>query len=161
MAVLTHLNPAAVAPRVEQAVPGSVVEATELALYVAPDKLREVARFLHDDPELRLDFLSMVTAVDYIDYFELVYYLISIPNNSEFYLKARVADRRAPAVPSLYPIYAGANFQEREVWDMFGIRFEGHPNLKRILTWEGFEGFPLRKDYRLGWRLGRWSPDWA
>jgi NADH-quinone oxidoreductase subunit C/D len=62
-------------------------------------------------------------------------------------LKVRVPDRANPCVPSVTPIWSGANFQEREVWDLFGIRFEGHPNLKRILLWEGFEGFPLRKDW--------------
>ena len=105
--------------------------------------------------------LSMVTAADYIDFFEVIYFFVSIGKNHGLFVKAKVPDRRAPTVPSLYPVYKGANLQEREVWDMFGIRFEGHPNLKRLLTWEGFDGYPLRKDYRLGWRLGRWSPDWA
>jgi NADH/F420H2 dehydrogenase subunit C len=155
------LLPSAVAERLETRLPGVVSETSNFALYVRPNCLLEVARTLHDDPEWDFDLLSMVTAADYIDFFEVIYFLVSIGKNHSLFLKAKVPDRRAPAVPSLYPVYKGANLQEREVWDMFGIRFDGHPNLKRLLTWEGFDGHPLRKDYRLGWRLGRWSPDWA
>src|SRR5262245_1275181 len=132
------LRPSAVGEALETRLPGVVAESTAFALYVRPERLLEVAQQLHDDPEWDFDQLSMVTAADYIDYFEVIYLLQSIGKNQALFLKAKVPDRRAPSVSSLYPVYKGANLQEREVWDMFGIHFEGHPNLKRLLTWEGF-----------------------
>ena len=69
------------------------------------------------------------------------------PSKHTAIIKARVYGREAPSLPSVYHVWRGADLQEREVWDLMGVRFEGHPNMKRILLWEGFEGHPLRKDY--------------
>ena len=113
-------------------------------LVVNPSNSLEV--FQHLKETYGYDYLANVTSVDYADCYEAVYHLASMKGGPVQGVKVR-ADKSDPAVPSLTPIWRGANFQEREVWDMMGIRFEGHPSLKRILLWEGFEGFPLRKDY--------------
>ncbi len=114
---------------------------------VQPDSLVEVATFLRD--AWGYDFLSSVTGVDYLpdDQMEVVYHAYKSTGGAAMIIKVQVP-RQNPVVPSLVPVYPGADFQEREAWDLLGIRFEGHPNLKRILMWEGFEGFPLRKDWR-------------
>ncbi len=118
------------------------------ALIVEPNYLQDVAKALRD--EMGYDYLANLTAVDYIDdgKIQVVYHLYSIRNGGgpHIYLKVDT-DRDDPQVPSLVPVYGGADFQEREVYDMFGVRFLGHPNLRRILLWEGFDGFPLRKDW--------------
>ena len=72
---------------------------------------------------------------------------MTLKKNQSFTLKARVYDRENPSLPSLYPIWQGADFQEREIYDLMGISFEGHPDLRRIFLWEGFPGYPLRKDF--------------
>lgn len=105
----------------------------------------EIFRLLRDTHGY--DYLANLTSVDYQDCYEVVYHLASIrKGNGPLGVKVR-AEKENPAVPSLTSLWPGANFQEREVYDMMGIRFEGHPSLKRILLWEGFEGYPLRKDY--------------
>jgi len=113
---------------------------------VAPDRLLEFATMLRD--ELKYDLLSSVTGVDYLPdgRMEVVYHALQTAGGGPLVFKAQVP-RENPVVPSLVPIYPGADFQEREAWDLLGIRFEGHPDLRRILMWEGFEGFPLRKDW--------------
>lgn len=129
------------------AVPGAVLEATKNGLVVAADKLPELARHLRDHQGY--DYLSMVTSVDWPQHFEVVYYLYGVAQPKDaLVLKVRLADKVNPVVPSMTPIWPGADLQEREVYDMMGIRFEGHPNLRRVLLWDGFEGHPLRKDYR-------------
>ncbi|HEX8683074.1 MAG TPA: NADH-quinone oxidoreductase subunit D [Ardenticatenaceae bacterium] len=116
------------------------------ALVVERERLLAVATVLRD--ELGFDLLSNLTAVDYPDRFEVVYHLFSITQGGpHVYLKVH-ADKEDPVVPSLMSLYRSVDWQERETYDMYGIRFAGHPNLKRILMWEGFEGFPLRKDYK-------------
>jgi len=109
--------------------------------------LANVAQTLRDEEEY--DYLSSVTGVDYLpeDRFETVYHLYRTGGGPGEVLKSRVP-RENPVLPSLATIYPGAEFQEREIWDLFGIRFEGHPDLRRILLWEGFAGHPLRKDWR-------------
>jgi NADH-quinone oxidoreductase subunit C len=91
----------------------------------------------------------LLTAVDQPERFEVVYHLWSIKDRTTepFVLKVYIGDKENPAVPSVTPIWRGANYQEREAYDLMGIRFEGHPNLKRIVLWEGFPGHPLRKDF--------------
>lgn len=125
----------------------AIVEADANALWVEQDQVREVIRYLKDAPEWACDFLEMLTAADYIDYFELVYLLVSLSGRRKVTVKARVYTRTDPVVPSLYEVYKGADFQESEVYDLFGIRFEGHPNLRRIFMWDDFPGWPLRKDF--------------
>jgi NADH:ubiquinone oxidoreductase subunit C len=82
-----------------------------------------------------------------MDYFEVVYHLISLEHNHSLVLKTRCYDRDKPVVPSVVNLWRSADFQEREVYDLMGIIFDGHPNLKRLLLWEGFVGHPLRRDY--------------
>jgi len=130
--------------------PDAVIEVPELidfTVAIKPEALADVARFLHD--ECGLDYLALLTAVDRPERFEVVYHLWSIKDQTTepFVLKVYIEDKEDPTVPSVTPIWRGANYQEREAYDLMGIRFEGHPNLKRILLWEGFPGHPLRKDF--------------
>jgi NADH:ubiquinone oxidoreductase subunit D/NADH:ubiquinone oxidoreductase subunit C len=115
------------------------------ALLIEAARLPEVARSLRD--EHGLDYLNNLTCVDWPDRFESVYHLCSMKGGGTLTLKV-AADKENPIVPSLTSVYAGADFQEREVYDMFGVRYAGHPNLRRILMWEGFAGHPMRKDWR-------------
>jgi NADH-quinone oxidoreductase subunit C/D len=129
------------------AVPGAVLEVTKNGLVVSPDRIVELARYLRD--QQGYDYCSMVTSIDWPQHIEVVYHLYGVaqPKNA-LVLRVRLSDKANPVMPSLTPIWQGADFQEREVYDMMGVRFEGHPNLRRILLWEGFEGYPLRKDFR-------------
>jgi NADH-quinone oxidoreductase subunit C len=103
---------------------------------------------LRDRPEFTFDLLNSLTAVDYIGHFEVVYHLTSLRQNRRAVVKVKCGEgRKEPVVPSVVSIWRAADFQEREVYDLMGIRFTGHPNLKRIMLWEGFPGHPLRKDF--------------
>ena len=136
------------ADAIEAFAAGSVADHNETDVWVSPSSLMEVAGGLKDRREFRFDLLSSLTAVDYIDHFEVVYHLTSLPRNMKSIVKVKCGHgRNDPAVPSVTGIWRGAELQEREVWDLMGIRFEGHPNHKRIMLWEGFPGHPLRKDY--------------
>ena len=117
------------------------------ALYLEPDRLTESVRLLRDSAESALIFLCNLTAVDHERYFEVVYHLQSLDLNHILQIKARIDDREDPVVPSLTGLYHGAHLQEREVFDLFGIRFAGHPDLRRMFLWDGFPGYPLRKDF--------------
>jgi NADH-quinone oxidoreductase subunit C len=112
--------------------------------------LRDSFRFLKEDKQLDYDFLSDITAVDYWQKkeprFEAVYQIVSRAHHRRLRVRVPVPEND-PAVESLTPLWSGANFMEREVWDLFGIRFIDHPDLRRVLLYEEFEGFPLRKDY--------------
>ncbi len=128
--------------------PEMVEPEREGCFLVSGEQLREVALYLRDRPDLPWDYLSSVTGVDYPGYFEVVYHLYSMAKQvGPLVLKVR-AEKEDPVVPSLVSVWPGANFQEREVYDLMGIRFSAHPNLKRILLWEGYQGHPLRKDYQ-------------
>jgi len=172
--------------RIEAAVPGSSVAIVlnanptgQHSLLVDNTHALAVARFLREDPALRLDYASNVTGVDWLDqvtqdkrkvkqviegiereieetiehkragYLEVVYHLYSMElKHGPVILRLRTGNRTDQArVPSLTPIWRGAEFQEREAFDLFGITFEGHPDLRRILMWEEFKDFPMRKDY--------------
>ena len=136
-----------IASKIEEKLPGSVVESSPDNLVVRSDSLTDVARFLKDTEDLDFDFLNFVTATDFYDHFEVVYMLSSLEHNHSLMVKVRCYDRENPSLPSVVGLWQGADFQEREIYDLFGIRFEGHPNMKRIFLWEGFEGHPLRKDF--------------
>jgi NADH-quinone oxidoreductase subunit C/D len=114
---------------------------------VKVDHLLDFVSNIHD--ELGYDYLSSVTGVDYLpdEKMEVVYHAYRSKGGPALVFKVQVP-RDNPVVPSLVPIFPGADFQEREAWDLLGVRFSGHPNLQRILTWEGFEGHPLRKDWK-------------
>ncbi len=145
---MTRALPGAdVARRIGEAVPGAVVESKGSDVWISPESVLDVARFLHDTPGLEFGFLTSITVVDYIECFELVYHLLSMKHNQSVVLKTRVYGRDEPSVPSVTSVWRGADLQEREIWDLMGVRFEGHPNMKRVLLWEGFPGHPLRKDY--------------
>ena len=143
----TALTGSRLAERINEKHPGVALEWNERDVWVEPQSLETVARLLRDDEKLDFNFLTAVTGVDYIEHFELVYHLVSLRRNHSAVLKARVYGRDDPVVPSVVDVWKGADLQEREVWDLMGVRFEGHPNMKRILLWEDFPGHPLRKDY--------------
>ena len=125
-------------------------------LIIRPGALRDAAKFLKETPELDFNILMDLTAVDYLFYaggripkefrFEVVYHFLSLKHNHRLRIKVPV-DEKNPEVDTLCDLWPSANWYEREVWDMFGIRFQGHPNLKRILMYEEFQGHALRKGY--------------
>jgi NADH-quinone oxidoreductase subunit C len=139
-------------------------------LYIRPDYLLRVCALLRDDPDLNYLYLSDVMGIDWLPKwqagekpkrFEVVYNLYSPVSFQRIFLKVQVDE--GERVPSVTPIWEGANYPEREVYDMFGIPFEGHPNLKRILMPDDWVGHPLRKDYPLGgeeipFAQGTWGP---
>ncbi|HBH60368.1 MAG TPA: NADH-quinone oxidoreductase subunit C [Nitrospiraceae bacterium] len=115
------------------------------------DRISDICRFLHDDPDIYMDYLVDLCGVDYPDRqyrYEVVYNLYSVKHKHRLMLKALIpADN--PSVDSVVPIWSGANWHEREACDMYGIVFNGHPDLRRILMPDDWEGYPLRKDYPL------------
>lgn len=121
--------------------------AADGALLIEAEQLVAAVEALRDDETTDLIFLCNLTAVDRERHFELVYHLQSLDLNHIAQLKVIAADREDPAVPSLTGVFHGAHLQEREVFDLFGIRFEGHPDLRRLFLWDGFPGYPLRKDF--------------
>ena len=135
------------AERLRSAVAGSVVEWDAVAVWIGPSSVEDVARFLRDDPESDFQFLNSISAVDFIEHFEVVYHLTSLRRQQTAVVKTKVFGREDLSLPSVYHVWRGADFQEREVWDLMGIHFEGHPNMKRIMLWEGYQGHPLRKDH--------------
>ncbi len=128
----------------------STVELGDLVVQVNPDNLGTFLRRCKEDSTLAFNLLVDITAVDWMDSkevrFEVVYQLLSLSSHSRLTVKVPVSED-VPQVDSAVPLWNGANFLEREVWDMFGIRFNGHPDLRRILMYEEFVGHPLRKDY--------------
>ena len=172
--------------RTEVAIPGARVEiipndspSGQRSLLVDNGHATTVATFLRDDPQLRLDYASNVTGVDWLDtmlkekvrlkkvvdgvekeveeaverkrpgYLEAVYHLYSMElKHGPVIIRLRTENRADQVhLPSLTPIWRGCEFQEREIFDLYGIVFDGHPDLRRILMWDGFEDFPMRKDY--------------
>ena len=127
--------------------PGAIAEAGRDSVLVKSDALLKVAAYLKDADGLKFEYLNYITAVDYYSYFEVIYQLTSLEHNRSVIIKTRCHGRDNPSVPSVTGLWQGADFQEREIYDLMGIRFEGHPNLKRIFLWDGFPGYPLRKDW--------------
>ena len=136
-----------IAGKLEQQFPGSIVESSETSLLVKSEFLLELASFFRTAPDLDFDYLTSITSVDYYDFFEVIYLLTSLWHNHSLILKTRCYNRDNPTLPSVVSLWRGADFQEREIHDLMGISFEGHPNMKPIVLWEGFKGHPLRKDY--------------
>ena len=173
-------------PRIETAVPGARVEiipnpspSGQRSLLLDNEHAVAVARFLRDDPALRLDYCSNVTGVDWLDaeisekikvkkvvdgvekeveevkktkrpgYLEAVYHLYSMElKHGPVIVRLRTENRTDKTrLPSLTPVWRGAEFQEREIYDLYGIPFDDHPDLRRILMWDGFQDYPMRKDY--------------
>lgn len=142
--------------RLTSALPDAVLDSAEfrgdLSVQVRPDAIVEVARFLRDDPQLRYAYLENLCGVDYLGRtprFEVVYHLISPSHRHRICLKVGLPERE-PRLPSLTGLWSAANYQEREAFDMFGIVFDGHPSLERILMPDDWQGHPQRKDVPLG-----------
>ena len=145
---------------VQEGVPGAQLEPApsvdrQTTIFVSRDELPAVARVLRDRQDLRFELLAEITAVDYwprAPRFELVYVLVSIEHRLRLRLKVRITadDTHIGTVVDVWP---AANWLEREVWDLFGIRFDGHPDPRRLLMPEDWEGFPLRKDYPVQIRM--------
>lgn len=153
---MSSLSPETVIERIHTALPEAHVEllnnpspSGQHAILVQREDAQKVAEFLKKDPELLLDYVSNVSGVDYPEHLEAVYHLFSITKkHGPITLKLRTGNRAEDvAVPSLTPVWKSADFQEREAFDLFGIRFEGHPDLRRLLMWDEFVDFPMRKDY--------------
>ena len=141
------MNAAEIKSKLEAQFSGIQIQIVNEGLVVKSEDLVRVAQFLKESAELKLNYLSLITAVDYLEYLESVYHLYSVDHRiGPVILRVRVPPSD-PKIPSLVPVFRGAEFQEREAFDMMGIHYEGHPDLRRIFMWEGFEGYPLRKDY--------------
>ena len=141
--------------RFQQAVISTHSQCGDETVVLDPARWKEVALWLRDAPEAQMDMLVDLTAVDFPDRtprFEVVAHLLSLALGHRLRLKARVGevDGEGAEIESLTELWAAANWAERETWDMFGIRFIGHPDLRRILMYPEFEGHPLRKDYPAG-----------
>ncbi len=157
----THPNPSADAARAQF---GNVVQRVdvvwgETTIVVDGASVHDVIAWLHDDEGQRYDYLSDVTAVEYRDLerpIEVVWHLRSLPFRRFLRVKVVIPRGAALTVPSVWDVYKGADWLERECFDMFGITFAGHPDLRRILMWERYkEGYPLRKDFPLRGRFSR------
>jgi NADH-quinone oxidoreductase subunit C len=155
------VNPtaAALVARFGAAVVRSEVTWGETTVFVTREALHGMVRWLHDEPSERYDYLVDVTAVEYRDAdrpIEVVWHLRALAHRRFLRLKVELTKRATLSVPSIMDIYSGADWLERECYDMFGIRFEGHPDLRRLLMWETYkEGYPLRKDFPLRGRFSR------
>jgi NADH-quinone oxidoreductase subunit C len=120
----------------------------EVTVTVSKKEISEICKFLYADPDLQYQFLTDLCGVDFFPEtprFEIVYHLYSMKKNQRLRLKARVEE--GESIPSVESIWRAANWLEREAYDLFGIPFENHSDLRRILLWEGYEGYPMRKDY--------------
>ncbi len=148
-----HAAQAVVGARIE--IVNSTPAAAQPSLLVDREHVYGVARFLKEDPRFQMDFCSCVTAVDYPakdnkpGFIEVVYHLYSVAlKQGPLVVKVRAPRELDQChVPSLMPLWRGCDFQEREAFDLFGVRFDGHPDLRRILMWDGFKDHPMRKDY--------------
>ncbi|MCH2309464.1 MAG: NADH-quinone oxidoreductase subunit C [SAR202 cluster bacterium] len=127
--------------------PDSIIKSDDKSIWIRPDDIKKACAILKKPDGLDFAFLTSISAVDYIEYFEIVYHLTSMRKNYSGIIKVKCYGRNNLTLPSVIDIWKTADLQEREIWDLMGIQFEGHPNLKRILLWEGFDGHPLRKDY--------------
>jgi NADH-quinone oxidoreductase subunit C len=133
------------AAQIEAIAANAVVANGDIDVWVDSDRLVEVLSGLKKNG---FEMLIGVTGVDYIGYFEVVYHLLSLSQNRRAVIKVKCGQGRVdPVVPSVVNIWRGAELQEREIYDLMGIRFDGHDGMKRIFLWEGFEGHPHRKDF--------------
>lgn len=150
------MQEAEIAARVNEKFGARIIDTTlfrgQAAVTIRPADLRELLTFLRDDAEIRCEWLMDVGGVDYLGYderewrFEVVYQMYSMSRNHRFRVKVAVQDD-AVTVPSVWDMWGIANWMEREVWDLYGVKFTGHPNLRRIMCHDEFVGHALRKDY--------------
>lgn len=143
----TALSGLDVAKLIKSRFPDAVSESSEQSVTVENEYLLPVLSHLKTARESAFNYLTDLTAVDYSDYFEVLYRLTSLELNRTSVIKTRCLDREKPVLPSVTALWKGADFMERELFDLMGIRFSGHPDMRRIFLWEGFSGYPLRKDY--------------
>jgi len=143
----TSLTTGNVIQQIAEKLPDAVISDTDSAILVDSKSLLDVAAFLKETAGLDFDYLTTITAVDYYQYFEVIYLFVSMEHNHSLVLKARCYNRDNPALPSLVGLWRSADHQEREIYDLMGITFEGHPNMQRIVLWSDFEGHPQRKDF--------------
>ena len=143
----TALSAGEIGRQITETFPDTVIEASDTAIRIKGESLPDVMTFLKETSGLEFDYLNHITAVDYFDYFEVIYQLTSLQHNHSLVVKTRCAGRDNPSLPSVVSLWRGADYQEREIYDLMGITFAGHPNMKRIALWAGFPGHPLRKDY--------------
>jgi NADH-quinone oxidoreductase subunit C len=149
--------------QIEKDRPDDLISATifhgDLQLYVMKDRLVELCRYLMADINLKFNFLSMITAADYLGKrekrFDVVYSLYSIEYHHRIMLKIMLSENED--TPSLTGVWDTANWQEREVYDMFGIKFAGHPELRRVLMDDDWVGYPQRKDFPLTYEMPEFS----
>ena len=143
----TSLSTREIAGQISERLPDAVIDATGAAIIVNSSSLLDVGAFLKNTPGLDFDYLTTITAVDYYTYFEVVYLFVSIEHNHSLVIKTRCQGRDNLTLPSLVGLWRSADHQEREIYDLMGITFEGHPNMKRIVLWSDFQGHPQRKDF--------------
>ena len=118
-----------------------------LTLSVNPSKLHELAKQLKEDSDTSFDYMFCQTGIDWEENLEVVYHLRSTSHGHEVVIRVQITDRENPTVDSVYDLWKTADFHEREIFDLLGIRFNNHPDLRRIFLDDNWEGFPLRKDY--------------
>lgn len=148
------MEPLSIADKIREKFPEEVIDIREfrgqVSVMLKKGRILEICRFLHDEPDLYFDYLVDLCGVDYQGKkekrFEVVYHLYSVRHRHAIRLRAEVSEN-APTIDSVVPVWAGVNWHEREAYDMYGIVFQGHPDLRRILMPEDWEGHPLRKDY--------------
>jgi NADH-quinone oxidoreductase subunit C len=145
-AATVTLSGHSVAERIGAALPGAVRDATELYAVLEPSRMLDAMRFLRDDPSLDGKYLVQLCSVDAITRIDMVYHFASLAQNHIFEVKVP-ADHERPTIASIAPLWIGATLQEREVYDLMGVVFEGHPELTRLFLWDKFPGHPLRKDF--------------
>jgi len=143
-----ELQATEVAAKLEAAFPGCTIESSGNTIVIKDEFALKAATFLKNAAGLDFNYLNFLTATDYQTYFEVIYDLVSLEHNHKLVLKVKLNNREKPELASVTGVWKGADFQEREIFDLFGINFTGHPNLKRIFLWEGFQGYPLRKDFK-------------
>lgn len=155
----TNMDPLQITKIIEEKFPGQVLGSSsyagQLAISLGKDRIAEICLFLRNEPSIKMDHLCDLTAVDYSAYpgdtgprFEVVYNLISTVHHHRIRLKVRVSEDD-PRIASVASVWKTANWHERETFDLMGVIFEGHPDLRRILLPDDWEGHPLRKEYPL------------
>lgn len=143
----TSLAAPEVVKQLEARFPGAVTGVTDTAITVDSKSLVEVMTCLKTTPGLDFGYMTTITAIDYFQYFEAVYNLVSMEHNHSLTVKTRAYGRDNPRLPSVVSLWRSADHQEREIFDLMGVTFDGHPNMKRIVLWPEFKGHPQRKDY--------------
>ncbi len=150
---------AALRGRFGEAITRAVISCGDTIVYVAVERVHEVLAFLRDDPEQQFNYLTDITAVEYRDAgrpLEVVWQLRSLGRKADLRVKVELPQAGALVVPSVFDLWKGADWLEREVYDLFGVTFTGHPDLRRLLMWETYaEGYPLRKDFPLRGHFSR------